>query len=57
MACQYRIVAPSRKQQVKLTFLYADVHDSECYLDNVSVYSGRQATFDKKLTQFCNGSP
>ncbi|XP_065890335.1 uncharacterized protein [Dysidea avara] len=56
MACQYRIVAPSRKQRVKLTFLYVDVHDSECYLDNVSVYSGRQATIDKRLTQFCNGS-
>ena len=56
MLCQYRIVAPSRRQKVKLTFLYVDVQDSDCHMDSVAVYSGRQTTPEKKLTQFCGGS-
>jgi len=55
MACQYLIVAPSRRHRVKLTFLYVDVQGSECYLDNVAAYDGRNAFPNKKLTQFCNG--
>lgn len=55
MACQYRIVAPGITHRVRLTFLYVDVQDSECYLDNVAAYDGRNAFAFKKLTQFCIG--
>jgi len=56
MVCQYRIVAPSRRHQVKLSFLYVDVQDSNCHLESVAVYSGTRTTSEKKLTHFCGGS-
>ena len=56
VVCQYHIMTPSRNQKVKLTFLYVDVQDSDCHMDSVAVYSGRQTTPEKKLTQFCGGS-
>jgi len=56
MLCKYQIVAPSRNQKVKLTFLYMDIQHSDCHTDSVAVYSGRQTTPEEKLMQFCGGS-
>jgi len=56
VVCQYHIMTPSRNQKVKLTFLYVDVQDSDCHMDSVAVYSGRQTIPEEKLIKFCGGS-
>ena len=56
IVCQYRIVAPSRHHQIKLTFLYMDIQSSKCYLDYVAVYNGTQINPGNQLRLFCNNN-
>lgn len=52
--CAYYFFTPSRRNRVKLTFLYLDIMAADCGTDRIDIYDGLSLWSLSK--QICNGN-